>query len=78
MSKKEYICKLKSCKTPFLAREADRARGWALFCSKSCKAKEQEYKTGQYRHMKERSQQDDIDAAMDSLEYGWDGHKDIF
>ena len=26
------------CKKPFMARVADRARGWGKFCSKSCKA----------------------------------------
>lgn len=36
------ICKCKCCKQPFEARTADRARGWAKFCSKSCKAKKQE------------------------------------
>jgi len=31
-----YQCK--RCQKPFTARTADRARGWAQFCSKSCKA----------------------------------------
>jgi len=35
-NKATYKCK--SCKRDFTARTADRARGWALFCSKSCKA----------------------------------------
>lgn len=35
------------CKDPFTARVADRKRGWARFCSKSCKAKQQEKRTGQ-------------------------------
>lgn len=39
----EYNCK--NCHTKFIARVADRARGWSLFCSKRCKAKKQE----QYR-----------------------------
>lgn len=30
--------KCQHCKTLFEAREADRKRGWAKFCSKSCKA----------------------------------------
>lgn len=33
--------KCKCCGKPFKARTADRARGWALFCSKSCKAIQQ-------------------------------------
>lgn len=32
----QYNCQ--RCKQPFTARTADRARGWAKFCSKSCKA----------------------------------------
>lgn len=50
MSKATYKCQ--SCGDPFLARTADRARGWARFCSKSCKATKQEQRTGQYaRHL---------------------------
>lgn len=30
--------KCKCCGSPFDARTADRARGWAKYCSKSCKA----------------------------------------
>ena len=30
--------KCKCCGEPFVARTADRKRGWAKFCSKSCKA----------------------------------------
>lgn len=41
------------CGTAFEARPADVKRGWARFCSKSCKAKEQENRTGQYRGMLE-------------------------
>ena len=44
--KKTYTCAC--CGGPFLAREADRKRGWARFCSKSCKAIKQERRTGQY------------------------------
>lgn len=40
--------KCKCCKTEFEARQADVNRGWGKFCSKSCKAKEQEKRTGQY------------------------------
>lgn len=37
------------CSTAFKARTADVKRGWGKFCSKSCKAKEQEKRTGQYK-----------------------------
>jgi len=33
--------KCKGCGKPFEARTADRERGWARFCSKSCKATKQ-------------------------------------
>jgi hypothetical protein len=36
------------CGDPFKARTADRKRGWAKFCSKSCKAIKQESRTGQH------------------------------
>jgi hypothetical protein len=39
------------CKKQFSARVADRNRGWGKFCSKSCKAGEQEQRTGQYAEM---------------------------
>jgi hypothetical protein len=35
----EYRCDC--CGNPFTARVADRKRGWARFCSKSCKATKQ-------------------------------------
>ena len=40
------IYKCKCCGTPFEARTADRKRGWAKFCSKSCKAIRQTQRTG--------------------------------
>lgn len=46
-----YICQC--CAKPFTARTADRARGWARFCSKSCKAIKQEARTGQHRQFHE-------------------------
>lgn len=35
------------CGEMFIARVADRKRGWGKFCSKSCKAIKQEQRTGQ-------------------------------
>ena len=43
---KTYACM--HCGDLFTARVADRKRGWARYCSKSCKAKRQEARTGQY------------------------------
>jgi hypothetical protein len=41
--------KCKNCGSLFTARVADRKRGWAKYCSKSCKAIKQEKRTGQYK-----------------------------
>ena len=51
-----YSCQC--CGQPFQARTADRARGWARFCSKSCKAVKQEKRTGQYAAYQERRDQE--------------------
>lgn len=68
----EVSCK--NCGAAFTARTADRARGWARFCSKSCKAKKQEKCTGQYKAM-QNSERDDLDfyyaAAGGAGEDGW-------
>lgn len=40
--------KCQNCKCQFQARQADVNRGWAKYCSKSCKAIKQEKRTGQY------------------------------
>lgn len=46
MSGAKEIYRCKSCGDPFRARVADRKRGWARFCSKSCKAIKQTQRTG--------------------------------
>lgn len=55
--------KCKRCKQPFTARVADRNRGWARFCSKSCKAIRQEQRTGQYADRLHRKANTWIDDA---------------
>jgi hypothetical protein len=56
------------CKMPFYARLVDVNRGWAKFCSKSCKASVQEQKTHQYSNFRNY---DDIDYEGGE----WDAHK---
>lgn len=51
-SKAAYKCA--NCGETFTARTADRKRGWARFCSKSCKASRQEQRTGQYAAYRNR------------------------
>lgn len=47
----EKVCEV--CGIPMNVRQADINRGWGRFCSKSCKAKEQEARTGVHkRHLK--------------------------
>lgn len=65
-------CENKRCGITFPARSADVKRGWARFCSKSCKAVVQEAKTGQYAGWLHRSKTP-LDKDSDSgacLEYG--------
>jgi hypothetical protein len=45
-AKVEVSCK--RCGQKFMARVADRKRGWGKFCSKSCKATAQEKRTKQF------------------------------
>ena len=49
------LCANRSCPIKFLARVADVNRGWGRFCSKSCKASEQESRTHQNRDFIRRS-----------------------
>lgn len=46
-NKIERTCKC-GCGVKFMARIADVKRGWGKYASKSCKAKAQEKRTGQY------------------------------
>lgn len=69
--------KCRRCGEPFVARTADRKRGWARFCSKSCKAKRQEKRTGQ--HAAYRNRQRNALRSFDNIDpegAGWDAHKD--
>lgn len=70
MSKATYTCQ--SCKWPFEARTADRARGWARFCLKSCKAIKQEARTGQYAAYQQSGGFDSVDMSHGE----WDEHKE--
>lgn len=69
MTEKEtYTCEW--CRKPFTARKADRKRGWARFCSKSCKASKQEKRTGQNAvYHNQRDTVDDYDGSWDAHNY---------
>jgi len=76
MTTAKYACV--NCKDLFTARIADRKRGWARYCSKSCKAKKQEARTGQYKALLQGGSGSSWDQAMADNEAGWDGHKNAF
>jgi hypothetical protein len=63
------------CKQMFRARVADRNRGWARYCSKSCKAVKQDQRGGRYQAYRESYEDDWHLAGLDAMEAGWDGHK---
>jgi hypothetical protein len=66
MAGKTSTFKCQCCGTLFVARIADRNRGWAKFCSKSCKAIRQEARTHQnaaYRRYKERKNEEQFANA---------------
>lgn len=48
MAGKTETYKCKRCREPFVARVADRNRGWARFCSKACKAVKQTQQTTRF------------------------------
>lgn len=62
------------CGKTIMVRAADVKRGWGKFCSKSCKAKQQEARKafmGATHGRNFHAEQD----ALDAVEAGWDGHK---
>ena len=77
----EIICAC-GCGRRKNVRQADINRGWGKYYSKSCKAKAQEKRTGQYKkHLKEQCNDGDelshaeINEIKDDMEFGWDSHK---
>lgn len=64
----------KACHKTFTARSADVKRGWAQFCSKRCKAVEQEHRTGQFAALLRRADFDDEAAAGHPMAGGYHGH----
>lgn len=73
-SMKEIVCKC-GCGRKKMVRTADIKRGWGKFFSKSCKAKYQERRTGQYAnyiHRQDRGHRDR--GTCVSMESGNMGH----
>lgn len=75
------VCNCISCGKEFSARIADRKRGWARSCSKSCAATASNAKTGKFQKflrggLSNQGSHGDDSQIMDELEMGWDAHKD--
>ena len=65
----------KHCGKAIKVRQADLNRGWGKFCSKSCKAKRQEQKTGQYsRYLNRQFSTSRVDDSIDDFDGSWDAH----
>jgi hypothetical protein len=78
MTDQTYKCANKTCGALFQARKADRDRGWARFCSKSCKAIVQTRKTGRGAPIPRDMDEEARQAGLDAMEAGWNGHKNAF
>lgn len=71
--------KCKCCKQLFMARVADRKRGWGRYCSKSCKAIKQEARTGQNASYQQRTferESDEINRPLSQAEMADHGQWD--
>ena len=69
--------KCKFCGSLIFPREADVKRGWGKYCNKTCKAKEQERRTGQFQNYLYKTYTQflgGIERDCDTHE-GWDEHK---
>ncbi len=69
----QYKCQ--TCLGLFTARTADRKRGWAKFCSKSCKAIKQEQQTGRYAAYQKREVNGSEFVYLNGFGE-WNEHKD--
>lgn len=66
---KKITVKCKNCGKSFEVRVSDVKRGWGKYCSKSCKAKYQEKKTGQYKDYINRNHKHNIHDDADEHEF---------
>lgn len=73
---KTIICKC-GCGREKSVHQADINRGWGKYFSKSCKAKAQEKRTGQYSKLMKRNSFTDLDD-IDDIEIGHPLQSGIF
>lgn len=79
MAGKQVARTCKTCKSTFMAREADVKRGWAKFCSKSCKATYQsKHNPNAFDRGCVHDQDDMHETALYESTAGWDDHKGWF
>lgn len=71
----ECICANKRCRAKFMARVADRKRGWAKCCCKSCAATVNNKHTGNYERFCEKRAKA-IRAENDTIESYLMAHRD--
>ncbi len=76
MNAPTVIVKCKCCRNPFVARVADRKRGWGKFCSKSCKAIRQTQKTGYAGPSRDREYDEDRPFQMSVADLAMGGYGD--
>lgn len=75
MRGKTVECKC-HCGATFTARVADRKRGWAKSCSKSCAATKSNRETGKYhRHRASVERETYGYDPRDDDDMSWDAHK---
>ena len=69
--------KCKHCKSDIKVRLADHNRGWGNFCNKSCKAKYQEKRNGQYAaYMNGRGVSNLHPERLKDYDYDYDDYVD--
>ena len=68
----EIICKC-GCGRKKMVKQADLNRGWGLFFNKSCKARHQENRTGQYARYLQSSRRSE--EFFQVGQEPWDDHK---
>jgi len=76
-------CQCDVCKKPFMAKIADRKRGWARCCTKRCAAIKRERKTGTYkanmaRIRAARAREDNFDPDLDVHPFSEDAFASYF
>lgn len=75
---KQYTCEKPACRKIFTAKKADRRRGWARFCSKSCAAWVREKKMDRQGYRLSPREQRRREEDRDLVFAGHDDHFDKY